>query len=460
MPSEPSGAFVSAPLTLGDAALFTDLYELTMAAAFFREGVNGSATFSLFVRRLPAERGFLVAAGLADVLEYLLGFRFSPDALAYLQSLGRFEPAFLSYLERLRFTGQVRAMREETVVFAEEPLLEITGPLIEAQLLETAVINFCHLQTLLASKAARAVLAAQGRSLAEFGLRRSHGTDAGMKAARCAILAGFDSTSNVLAGRTYSAPLSGTMAHSFVTAFPREIDAFLAYARSFPDSAVLLLDTYDTAAAARMAVEVARVLAADGHRLAGVRLDSGDLATLSREVRAILNAGGCSEVRILVSGGLDEHDVETLLAAGVPIDGFGIGTRLDVSADAPSLEMVYKLVALAGRDVLKLSPGKETWVASKQVIRRRAGDGRLAGDTLALEGEGPMADGEPLLETVMTEGRPVGPDPTLDAVRQHCARQLASLPDAVRRLREAESYPVSVSEALRARQAAARHAAG
>jgi nicotinate phosphoribosyltransferase len=459
MPSGSAGAFVSAPLTLGDAALFTDLYELTMAAAFFREGMNGRATFSLFVRRLPPERGFLVAGGLADVLEYLRGFCFSADALDYLRSLGRFEPAFLSHLQALRFTGQVRAVREGTVLFAEEPLLEVTAPLIEAQLLETAVINVCHLQTLLASKAARAVLAAGGRSLAEFGLRRSHGTDAGMKAARCAILAGFDSTSNVLAGRTFGAPLSGTMAHSFVTAFPREIDAFLAYARSFSDSAVLLLDTYDTAAAARLAVDVAKVLAASGHRLAGVRLDSGDLAVLSREVRGILDAGGCPDVRILVSGGLDEHDVETLLAAGAPIDAFGIGTRLDVSADAPSLEMVYKLVALGGRDVLKLSPGKETWVGAKQVLRRRDKDGRLAGDTLALEGDAVPAGAGRLLETVMEDGRPTGPPPALEVLREHCARELASLPDGVRRLREPAGYPVAVSDGLRARQAAAKAAA-
>lgn len=459
MPSGSAGAFVSAPLTLGDAALFTDLYELTMAAAFFREGLNGSATFSLFVRRLPPERGFLVAAGLADVLEYLGGFRFSADALDYLRSLDRFEPAFLTYLKTVRFTGQVRAVREGTVLFADEPMLEVTAPLIEAQVIETAVINFCHLQTMLASKAARAVLAAGGRSLAEFGLRRSHGTDAGMKAARCAILAGFDSTSNVLAGRTFAAPLSGTMAHSFVTAFPREIDAFLAYARSFPDSAVLLLDTYDTPRAARLAVDVATVLAASGHRLAGVRLDSGNLAPLSREVRAILDAGGCPDVRILVSGGLDEHDVEALIAAGAPIDGFGIGTRLDVSADAPSLEMVYKLVAIEGRDVLKLSPGKETWVGAKQVLRRRGTDGRLAGDTLALDDEARPPGAERLLQTVMADGQPTGPTPTLESLREHCARELASLPDGVRRLREPASYPVAVSDGLRARQAAARAAA-
>jgi nicotinate phosphoribosyltransferase len=459
MPADPPGAFVSAPLTLRDAALFTDLYELTMAAAFFREGMHETATFSLYVRRLPPERGFLVAAGLADVLEYVRGFRFSPDAVDYLRSLGRFEPGFLAHLEALRFTGEVRAVREGTVVFAEEPLLEITAPLIEAQLLETAVINFCHLQTLLASKAARVVLAAKGRTLAEFGLRRSHGTDAGMKAARGAILAGFDSTSNVLAGRTFELALSGTMAHSFVTAFPREIDAFLAYARAFPDSAVLLLDTYDTAAAARMAVEVARALAADGHRLAGVRLDSGDLAALSREVRDILDAGGCQEVRILASGGLDEHDIEALLGAGAPIDAFGVGTRLDVSADAPSLEMVYKLVALGERHILKLSAGKETWVGAKQVIRRHDGDGRLAGDMLALAGEAVPAGYDALLQTVMREGRLVGPQPRLAELREHCARQLAALPEGVRRLREPAPYPVAVSEELRARQEAARQAA-
>jgi len=456
MPSGAPGAFVSAPLTLGDAALFTDLYELTMAAAFFREGVRGSATFSLYVRRLPPERGFLVAAGLADVLEYLRGFRFSPDALDYLRSLGRFEPAFLAHLATLRFTGQVRAVREGTVLFAEEPLLEISAPLIEAQLLETAVINFCHVQTLLASKAARVVLAANGRALAEFGLRRSHGTDAGMKAARCAFLAGFDSTSNVLAGRTWGMPLSGTMAHSFVTAFSREIDAFRAYARAFPDSAVLLLDTYDTVAAARQAVEVARGLTADGHRLAGVRLDSGNLAALSREVRAILDGGGFPDVRIIASGGLDEHDVAALLAAGAPIDGFGVGTKLDVSADAPSLEMVYKLVSFGGRDTLKVSPEKETWVGAKQVIRRRDADGRLAGDVLGLESEDLPAEAETLLEPVMRNGRLIGPHPALDALREYCARQVAALPEGVRRLREPEAYPVAPSDGLRARQAAAR----
>jgi nicotinate phosphoribosyltransferase len=456
MGTDALGGFVSGPLALADAALLIDLYELTMAAAFLREGVTGTATFSLFVRRLPPERGFLVAAGLEDALEFLRGFRFSADALAYLRSLRRFEPAFLDYLADLRFTGDVRAVREGTVVFADEPLLETTGPLIETQLVETAVIHFCHLQTVQASKAARSVLAAGGRTLAEFGLRRTHGMDAGLKAARAAYLTGFDSTSDVLAGKAYDIPLSGTMAHSFVSAFPREMDSFEAYARAFPDSAVLLLDTYDTVAAAHLAVEVARGLAAGGHRLAGVRLDSGDLAGLSRAVRRILDAGGCPEVEIIVSGGLDEHDVAALLAAGAPIDAFGIGTRLNVSADAPSLDMVYKLVRLAGRDVLKLSPGKETWVGGKQVFRRLDGEGRLAGDTLALEEE-PVPEGAvALLETVMRAGELLRPRPTLAALREHCAGQLAALPPGLRRLRDAAVYQAAPSEALRARQESAR----
>jgi nicotinate phosphoribosyltransferase len=455
MGSEDPGAFVSAPLSLDDAALFTDLYELTMAASFFRERVGGAATFSLFVRRLPPERGFLVAAGLEDVLEYLRRLRFSTNALAYLESLGRFEPDFLASLRELRFTGDVRAVPEGTVVVANEPLLEVTAPLAEAQLVETAAINFCHVQTVLASKAARSVLAARGRTLAEFGLRRSHGMDAGMKAARSALLTGFDSTSNTLAGRTYGFPLSGTMAHSFVAAFPSELEAFRAYARAFPDSAVLLLDTYDTVAAAHKAATVARELAAAGDRLAGVRLDSGDLATLSREVRRILDAAGCADVRIVASGGLDEHQVAELLGAGAPIDAFGIGTRLDVSADAPSLDMVYKLVRLNGRDLLKLSPEKATWVGRKQIFRRLGPDGRLAGDTLGLEEEPAPPGARALMEPVMRGGALLRPHPPLTEVRAYCAEQLAALPEGLRRLRQPEPYEVVVSEALQARQAAA-----
>lgn len=460
MPDEPA-VFVSGPLILDGAALFTDLYELTMAAAFVREGVDGRATFSLFTRRLPEDRGFLVATGLEDALEYLRALRFDQAAIAYLRSLGRFEPAFLDRLSALRFTGDVRAVPEGTLVFPDEPLLEVTAPLIEAQIVETAMLNLLHVGTVLASKAARSVLAARGRGLAEFGLRRSHGTDAGLKAARAAILVGFGSTSDVLAGRTWGVPVSGTMAHSFVTAFPRELDAFRAYARAFPDDAVLLIDTYDTLEGARRAVIVARELLAHGHRLAGVRLDSGDLAMLSRAVRAILDAGGCRDVPIVASGGLDEHDVEALLEAGAPIDAFGIGTRLVVSADAPSLDVVYKLVRLDRRDILKLSPGKGTWVGPKQVFRRVGADGRLAGDTLALADEATPPGTTALLDTVMRGGTLTRPHPPLADLRERSAAALATLPDGLRRLRNAESYSVTPSAALKQRQhVAVDHATG
>ena len=462
MPASPvGGEFRSGPLVLRDSALFTDLYELTMGAAFFREGMREPATFSLFARRLPPGRAFLVAAGLEDALDYVRSFRFTPGALDWLRTLGRFNDTFLQYLAGLRFTGEIRAVAEGTVVFPDEPILEVTAPVIEAQLLETALLNIFHLQCVLASKAARVVLAARGRSVAEFGLRRSHGTDAGLKAARCAWIAGCDSTSNVLAGQAYGIPLSGTMAHSFVTAFVDELDAFRAYARTFPDSAVLLLDSYDTIQGARKAVTVAKELAAAGKTLAGVRLDSGDLLALSRGVRRILDRAGLTAVRIVASGGLDEHDVERLVAEGAPIDTFGVGTRLNVSADAPSVDLVYKLVRYGDRDVLKLSEGKETWVGAKAVYRTRDEEGKAAGDVLATAEEPPpLGDGESLLQPVMRSGEPLRPHPPLAEARRRCAEQIAALPDGLERLREHGEYPVRPSEALRRRQAAGKERAG
>jgi nicotinate phosphoribosyltransferase len=440
------------PLTLRDAALFTDLYELTMAAAYFREGMRETATFSLFARRLPPTRAFIVAAGLEDALEYARGLHFTPDAIEYLRSLGRFEPEFLEYLASLRFSGEIRAVPEGTVIFPDEPMLEISAPVIEAQLLESALLNACHLQSVLASKAARVVLAARGRDLAEFGLRRSHGTDAALKAARCAWIAGFGSTSDVLAGRAYGIPVSGTMAHSFVTAFSDELEAFRAYASAFPDSAILLIDSYDTLEGARKAVTVARELAARGQALAGVRLDSGDLLALSRDVRRILDEAGFPGVRILASGGLDEHDIADLVAAEAPVDAVGVGTRLNVSADAPSLDLVYKLVRYGDRDVLKLSEGKETWVGAKALYRSFDADGLIAGDVLSLEEEAPPAGSVSLLEVVMDEGELLRPTPPLPDVRRHCAGQLATLPDELKRLQGHGEYPVAVSPGLRARQ--------
>lgn len=447
------GSFASGPVVLKDVALFTDLYELTMAASYLREGMNQEATFSLFVRRLPRGRSFLITAGLEDVLALLEHFQFSEAGLRYLRSLGSFDRAVLDFLADLRFTGSVRAVAEGTAVFGDEPILEVTAPLIEAQIVETVVMNLCHLQTLLASKAARCVIAARGRAVVDFGLRRTHGLDAGMKAARCAYIAGAAMSSNVLAGLTYGIPPTGTMAHSYVEAFPHEIDAFRAFARAFPGSTTLLIDTYDTVTAARKAVLVAKEMEARGERLAGVRLDSGDLVALSREVRAILDEAGLGDVRIFASGGLDEDEVARCLAAGARIDAFGIGTRMNVSADAPYFDMAYKIVRYAGRDVLKLSEGKKTWTGEKQVYRVHGGDGRFAGDQISTRDEPGPAGAEPLLHTVMLGGRAVAPPPTLAEIRDRCAAQVAALPDEVRRLKDARPYPVSYSERLLALQA-------
>jgi nicotinate phosphoribosyltransferase len=440
------------PLILRDPALFTDLYELTMAAAFFRERMGETATFSLFARRLPPTRGFIVAAGLEDALAYASDLQFTADGIEYLRSLGRFEPQFLEYLATLRFTGELRAVPEGTVIFPDEPMLEVTAPVIEAQLLESALLNACHLQSVLASKAVRVAIAARGRDPAEFGLRRSHGTDAALKAARCAWIAGFGSTSNVLAGRAYGIPVSGTMAHSFVTAFGDELEAFRAYARAFPDGAILLIDSYDTIEGARKAVTVARELAARGHALAGVRLDSGDLLALSGAVRGILDEAGFPGVRIVVSGGLDEHDIADLVAAGAPVDSFGVGTRLNVSADAPSLDLVYKLVRYGDRDVLKLSEGKETWVGAKALYRSYGADGSMTGDLLALREETPPEGSVSLLQVLVAEGELLRPHPSLADIRRHCAGQLAALPHELKRLNGHGEYPVAVSPGLRARQ--------
>jgi nicotinate phosphoribosyltransferase len=446
------GCFVSGPLVLRDAALFTDLYELTMGASYLREGMQGEATFSLFVRRLPPRRGFLVAAGLEDVLAFLADLRVSPHAIRYLRSLGTFEAPFLDALADVRFTGRVRAVPEGTPVFADEPLVEVTAPILEAQLVETAVMNVCHLQTMLASKAARSVLAARGRAVVDFGLRRTHGVDAGLKAARAAWIAGAAATSDVLAALAYGIPPAGTMAHSYVTAFPTELDAFRAFARAFPRGTTLLIDTYDTVAGARKAVIVAREMAARGERLRGVRLDSGDLGALAREVRLVFDEAGFPDVQIFASGGLDEDEVDALLAAGAPIDAFGIGTRMNVSADAPYLDMAYKLVRYAGRDVLKLSPGKRTWPGDKQVYRLRGPEGVIERDVLALADEPPpSAAAEPLLVTVMEAGRVLAPPPPLAAVRERCAREIGSLPEAARRLDRPEPLRVTPSDRLVAR---------
>ena len=440
-------------LSAEDVGLFTDLYELTMAQGYFRQGMSSQATFSLFVRPSRVGRSYLVTAGLEDVLRYLQDFSMSPGAIDYLRSTGAFADDFLGYLSALRFTGRVRAIPEGRLYFHHEPMMEVTAPIIEAQIIETLVINRMNLQSLIATKAARCAWAAQGRTMVDFSMRRAQGIDAGMMAARSSYIAGFNSTSNVLAGRTYGLPVTGTMAHSFVASFEREIDSFRAYAESFPNDTVLLLDTYDTIAAAAKAAEVGLEMEARGHRLRAVRLDSGDLAALSRAVRHILDGAGLGYVRILVSGGLDEFQVDRLVQAGAPIDGFGVGTRMAVSGDAPWLDIAYKLVKYAGRPVLKLSAGKVSLADEKQVFRLYDSDRRLRGDVIGLSDEPPPdPDAEPLLETFMEDGRIAQPMPTVAELRDRFQAEFAALDNRFKTLRSPAKYPVRLSRRLQSLQ--------
>ena len=430
----------------GRAALLVDLYQLTMAQSYFAEGMHERpATFSLFARRLPPGWGYLVAAGLDDVLAYLEGFAFTDDELEYLGGTGLFQADFLAFLARVRFSGGVRAMPEGTLFFPDEPVLEVAGPILEAQLAETMVLNEIHFQSLVAAKAARCVDVAAGRTLVDFSLRRTHRADAGMRVARSSFLAGFDATSNVLAGLEYGIPTAGTMAHSYIKSFPDELEAFRAYCRAYPDRAILLVDTYDTVEGARRAAVVGRELAESGHRLLGVRLDSGDLAQLARDVRAVLDEAGLRDAIVFASGGMDERDIEGLLAAGAPVDGFGIGSRLGTVADSPYLDMAYKLVAFDGRPTLKLSGSTAMWPGAKQVWRVAA-EGAYARDVLGLAGEDGPQGGEPMLVEVMRGGKRVGLDSLGDA-RARCAAQRALLPERHRAL-DAERYDVELTAGL------------
>ncbi len=428
--------------------LVIDLYELTMGASYLEEDMFGEATFSLFIRDYPRHRAFFVSAGLERLLDMISGFRFHEDSLRYLELTGKFKQSFLDYLREFRFTGTIRAIPEGRLFFTQEPVLEVTAPIIEGQLIETLIINTIQLETMIAGKAARCVHAARGRGLIDFGLRRTHGVDAGVGAARATYLAGFLGTSNVLAGKIHGIPIFGTMAHSYVTSFRLEMDAFLAFARTFPDNTVLLIDTYDTVHGARQAVEVARRLATEGKGLLGVRLDSGDLVALSREVRHIFREAGFPQIRIMASGGLDEIDLRDLLEAGAEIDIFAVGTRVGVSADAPYLDMAYKLVEFEGRPVLKLSSGKKTWVGRKQVYRFHDHRDRMEEDVLSLLSELPPDGGEPLLQKVMENGERLIPPESLQDIRSRFASEWEKLPEQYRKLEPEELYPVAISQAL------------
>jgi nicotinate phosphoribosyltransferase len=429
-----------------DAALLTDLYELTMAAAYLADGNHGTATFELWVRDQGRHRNFLVVAGIEEALTRLEDLHFDGSALAYLRGLERFSPAFLDFLAGLRFTGEARAMPEGTIAFAGEPLLQVTAPIIEAQIVETLLLNTIAFHTLIASKGARVTLAAADRTWVDFGARRAHGRDAAVGAARSAYLAGAAATSLVLAGKEHGIPVTGTMAHSYVLSHPTEREAFLSFARTFPGDAVLLIDTFDTLGGARIAAAVAEELAAEGIRVSGVRLDSGDLAALAREVRRILDQAGFPGIRILASGGLDEQAVAGFVAGGAPIDGFGVGTRLVTSADDPALDAIYKLVQGPDGPLMKTSTGKATLPGVKQVHRAEEG-GVLVGDVITLEGEAGVG-GWPLLRPVMAAGRRLDPPEPLATARERCRSGLASLPESLRSLDEAAPPPVRVSPDL------------
>lgn len=424
-------------------ALWTDLYEVNMAASYLRHGLSGLATFSLYVRRLPPTRGFLVAAGIEDCIDWLEEFSFEADALRYLERLG-FDADTLDALARLRFTGEVWAVPEGRVVLAREPILEVTAPIAEAQLAETLLLNQVTYQTALASKAARFRLAAAGRiQLVDFALRRAHGREAGLAAARVSAMAGFSGTSNMEAARRFGLRPSGTMAHSFVEAHASELDAFRVFAGDFPEHPVFIVDTYDPEVGIANAIGVIEEFGLAHH--SGVRLDSGDLAALARRARKMLDHAGMPAVTIFVSGGLDEIAVGDLVADGVPVDGAGVGTRMGVSDDAPYLESVYKLVDYDGRPVAKLSAEKETLPAAKQVFRGEALD-----DVIGLRHEPVPPGSSPLLEQVMAGGRRTGPRGSLNEARARFDSDLEGLPLPARDLRHPEPPEPVISPALAA----------
>ena len=437
------------PLEQPSSALFTDLYQLTMVRAFLRSGKTGEAVFSLFIRQYPPDRGYFVFAGLEDALTYLEGFRFTESDIEHLQLGGKFDESFLDQLTGVSFTGSVRAMREGSVFFAGEPVMEVRAPLPEAQLVETRLINIVNMQTIFATKASRVVEAAKGKPVVDFAARRTHGMEASYAFARSAYIAGFEGTSNVGAAAAYGIRPVGTMAHSFITAFESEGEAFREYAKSFPDDCTLLVDTYDTVEGVRLAIDVAGEMRRRGQRLRAVRLDSGDLADLARRSRAMLDEAGCPEVEVFASGGLDEFEIAALLSDGAPIDGFGVGTKAGVSADAPWTDCAYKMVEYDGRPVMKLSSAKVSAPGPKHVYRFAGDEGLMSHDLLAGSDEPTPPGGTGLLEEVMRGGRRGAPLPSLAEVRERCERDLQALPAAHRSLRSPARYPVEVSDGLR-----------
>jgi len=432
-------------------SMLTDLYELTMCASYFDNKRNELATFDLFIRKLPPNRSYFVFAGLEQVLLFLKNARFNQEQTRYLKNQG-FKEDFLNYLRGFKFCGEVWAVPEGTIVFPNEPLIRVTAPIIESQLIESFLLNTVNVQTMIATKASRVVNAAQGRAVIEFGLRRTQGADAGMKAARCSYIAGCTGTSNTLAGMEYGIPVFGTMAHSFVMFLENEIDAFRVFAETFPEKSTLLIDTFDDIKGAEHAATVAKELEKKGFRLNAVRIDSGDLVDISKKVRALLDEKGLNYVKIFASGDLDEYKIAGLLRKGAKIDAFGVGTRMSTSEDKPYVDIIYKLsekMDKAGRFVptMKLSKGKITLPGRKQVFRVKDNMGDFVKDIIALHNE--KVEGEPLLVKVMEKGETVYDLPTLEEIRKRALENLSKLPEKYKKLRKAPRYPVVLSPRLK-----------
>ncbi|XES76517.1 MAG: nicotinate phosphoribosyltransferase [Candidatus Bathyarchaeia archaeon] len=434
-------------------SLFTDFYELTMCASYFDNNKFEPATFDLFIRRLPPNRSYFLFAGLEQVLLYLENVHFTDEHITYLRKQG-FDDDFLAYLRDFKFTGDVWAVPEGTVCFPNEPLIRVTAPIIEAQLVETFLLNTINLQTMMATKASRVVQAAKGKAVIEFGLRREHGVDAGMKVARSSYLAGCQGTSNVLAGLEYGIPVFGTMAHSFIMSYEREIEAFRAFAKTFPTKSTLLIDTYDDLAGAEKAIVVAKELTRHGFKLGGVRLDSGDLAAISKKVRALLDQNGLEQVSIFASGDLDEYKITELLEKDAKIDAFGVGTKMGTSADYPYLDVIYKLCETSDdkgvfSPIMKLSENKLTLPGRKQVYRFTDEEGMCRKDVIALADEFPEVGGEPLLRKVMESGKLCCVLPSLNEIRVEAQENLSKFPQKYHKLTDATTYPVELTPALK-----------
>jgi nicotinate phosphoribosyltransferase len=435
-------------LSPAETSLLIDQYEITMAASYHQLGRNQPAVFEHFVRRLPPNRDWLLVCGLGPTLRMVSEMRFGDREIDYLRTLG-FDGEFLAYLRELRFTGDVEAMPEGTIAFANEPLVRVTAPLIEAQIIETLLLNQINFQTMIATKAARVVLAAAGKgeSVIDFSPRRDHGVDAAMKAARASAVAGLGGTSNVAAAMRYGLRPVGTMAHSYVLSFETEIEAFESFLRGNPGNAVLLVDTYDTVQGVRHAIEASR---STGVALSGIRLDSGDLPGLAREARRILDEADFTETLIVASGDLEEHRIAQMCGEGVPIDVWGVGTELGTSRDSPVVNGVYKIVAElrdgVWRGMAKFSEAKETLPGAKQVFRRFE-DGTMTEDVVG--GADERLEGEPLLVPAMRNGEIVHAE-TLETMRRRAASSLAALPEPLRSRGEKPRYPVSYSDQLQA----------